>query len=173
MKNEYSENDRLNLFYNKDSFNLDIEYSLHYIETDLNMEFTLYRVNYRKTKSNNIYGETKAKDKTFLEGVKLHGIINIAPSENSNYGDSGIRREDVGEIMIGVYKRELEKNDVTINAGDFIMYRPDGEKMRYFEIKNPNYVDYSTSQTRMGIKSVYKRMIAVPVREDVILKFND
>ena len=171
--NEHSENKRVGFFYDPNSFELDIDYSIHYLDTDLNMTFTLYRVNYMKTKSNNIYGETKAKDKTFDVGVELHGIVNLSAPENKNLTTGGIRRENITEAMFGVFKKELEKFNVKINIGDYIMYRPDGEKITYYEVTNPNYVDYSTSQTRAGIKSIYKRIIATPAREDIILKFNE
>jgi hypothetical protein len=170
---EHNENNRVNMFYSRDSLNLDIEYSMHYVKNDLNMEFTLFRINHIKSKSNNLYGETKAKDKVFMKGVVLHGIINMSEGENKNLNGSGIRKEEVGDVMVGVFKKELDTMNVIVSAGDYIMYNPDGEKYRYFEVTNPNYVDYATNQTRIGIESLYKKFIATPVREDVILKFNE
>lgn len=173
MSTEHNDNSRVGLFYSKDSFNLDIEYSRHYVKTDLNMKFDLYRVNHTKTKKNNIYGETKASQKTFLPSIELYGMINLSANDNRNLNGNGIRREDVGEVTILIFKKELDENDVQLNSGDYIAYYPDGEKLRYFEITNPNFVDYSTGQTRGGLESIYKRITAIPVREDVILKFNE
>jgi len=139
----------------------------------LNMKFLLHRVNHIKSKSNNIYGETKAKDKRFLDAVVLYGLISIKQGENKNLNGNGIRREDVGEIIITILKKELNKTDIIISAGDYISYYVDSNKLRYFEITNPNYVDYSTTQSRGAIESVYKKITAIPAREDVVMKFNE
>jgi len=171
-KSQSEENSRVNLFYSDSRIELESTYSRFYLKRDLNQEITLYRVSYNETKKKNIYGETKAKDKVFQTPINLTAMVNLGDSEHEYVGEGGIRREDVTTVIVGVFLDELKEKNIEINAGDYFRYNPDGERFRYFEITNPNYVNYSTGQTLAGIKPLYKRFTARPVREDEIELFN-
>jgi hypothetical protein len=163
---------RVSLFYNDNRIKQESVYSRFYLKRDLNQEITLYRVSYVENKKRNIYGETKAKDKVFQTPIKLTAMVNLGNTEHENLSGNGIRREDVTEVIVGVFLDELKEHNIEINAGDYLKYNPDGERFRYFEITNPNYVNYSTGQTLAGIKPLYRRFTARPVREDEIELFN-
>jgi hypothetical protein len=173
--NQESQNEelnRVNLFYSDARIQLESMYSRFYLKRDLNQEITLYRVSYVETKKKNIYRETKAKDKVFQTAVNLTAMVNLGDAEHEYLSEGGIRREDVGTVVVGVFLDELKEKNIEINAGDYFKYNPDGERFRYFEITNPNYVNYSTGQTLAGIKPLYKRFTARPAREDEIELFN-
>lgn len=173
--NQESQNEeinRVNLFYSDERIKLESMYSRFYLKRDLNQEITLYRVSYVETKKKNIYRETKAKDKVFQTPVNLTAMVNLGDAEHEYLGEGGIRREDIGTVIVGVFLDELKEKNIEINAGDYFKYNPDGERFRYFEITNPNYVNYSTGQTLAGIKPLYKRFTARPAREDEIELFN-
>lgn len=169
---ENEEINRVSLFYSDSRIKQESIYSRFYLKRDLNQVITLYRVSYVENKKRNIYGETKAKDKVFQTPVNLTAMVNLGDTEHEYLSGNGIRREDVTEVIVGVFLDELKEHNIEINAGDYFKYNPDGEKFRYFEITNPNYVNYSTGQTLAGIKPLYRRFTARPVREDEIEIFN-
>jgi hypothetical protein len=169
---ENEELNRVNLFYSDSRIELESMYSRFYLKRDLNQVITLYRVSYVENKKRSLYGETKAKDKVFQVPINLTAMVNLGDTEHEYLNGNGIRREDIGEVIVGVFLDELKEHGIEINAGDYFRYNPDGERFRYFEITNPNYVNYSTGQTLAGIKPLYKKFTARPVREDEIEIFN-
>lgn len=164
------ENERYGLFMSEDSFNLDIAYGRNYIETDNVQTVTIYKVDVIKTKSNNVYGQTKTKDKKFFSPVKISVMLNIDSTTQSYYGDNagGIAREDTGPLSFGVYLKELEEKKLEINRGDFVEYNLSGKRARYYEVENAENVIDTTDKTIGGFKSYWRKVTAIPVKEDVI-----
>jgi len=164
------ENSRYGAFMTENSFDLEVAYGRNYLETDNVQEVTVYRLNVLKTKSHDLYGQTKTKDKNFFAPVKIKAMVTVEPNQQSYYGNNpgGITREDTGNLVFGVYLKELEEKQVEINRGDYVMYNQSGEKNRYYEIENAENVVDSTNKTIGGFKSYWKQVTAVPVKEDVV-----
>ena len=97
-------------------------------------------------------------------------MVNVAESKQQNYGDNlgGIVRDDTGVLSFGVYLKELEEKQVDIDRGDIIEYNMSGQKNRYYEVENANNVTDETNKTIGGFKPYWKRITAVPVKEDVV-----
>jgi len=164
------EDDRYGLFMSENSFNLDVEYGRDYLQTDHVDHVTLYKVNVTKTKSHKLYGQSKAKDKVFFSPVKLNVMVNVLPSEQKYYGDNpgGIARQDTGNLSFGVYLDELKEKKVDMIRGDYIEYNMSGDHNRYYEIQNADIITDTTDKTIGGFKPYFKRIVAVPVKEDVL-----
>lgn len=169
------ENDRYGLFMNQNSFDLDIMYGRNFLQTDNSQEIILHKINIIETKSHNLYGQTKAKDKKFMTPIKLSVMINVEASKQEFYGSNqgGIVRDDTGNITFGIYLKELEEKQVEIDRGDIVEYNLSGEKNRYYEVENANNVTDETNKTIGGFKSYWKRVIAVPIKEDVVPFLNE
>jgi hypothetical protein len=163
------ENERYGLFMNENSFNLEKMYGREYLKKDVNFFITLYRINIITTKTHALYGQTKAKDKEFLVPIKLNAMVNIEDRTQDTYGgdESGLVRDDSGNIRIGIYLDELNEKGVEINRGDIIGYNQSGDIERYFEVYDANNVIDTTSQTIGGFKPYWKQVYASPVKEDV------
>jgi len=164
------ESQRYGMFMSENSFNLDVSYGRNYLESDIINEVVVYKVNVTKTKSHNLYGQTKAKDKIFFPPIKIKVMITIHASEQKYYGENqgGIVRDDTGNLEFGVYLKELEENKLDIQRGDYIGYNMSGNKMRFYEVENANNVIDVTEKTIGGFKAYWKKIIAVPIKEDVI-----
>lgn len=169
------EESRFGLFMNNDSFDLEVMYGREYLKTDINHKITLHRINITKSKTHNLYGQSKPSDKKFLPPVELNVMPTIEESTQKYYGDTsgGITRDDSGNLIFGVFLKELEEKNVEINRGDIISYNMSGYKNRYYEVESANNVTDTTNLTIAGFKSVHKKIISVPVKEDVIPFLNE
>lgn len=168
-------NQRYGLFMTENSFNLDVEYGRNYLETDNVQEITIFKMDVIKSKSHSLYGQTKAQDKKFFSPVKIKAMVSVEPSEQKYYGDNsgGISRDDTGNLVFGVYLKELEEKKIEINRGDYAMYNLSGSKNRYYEIESANNVEDTTDKTIGGFKAYWKKIIAVPVKEDIVPFLNE
>lgn len=168
------EEQRYGMFMSDNSYNLEIMYGRHYLETDVNFVINLYRINVITTKTHDLYGQSKASDKEFFDPVKLKVMINIDDNQQDSYGgdDAGLVREDTGNLVFGIYLDELNENNTEINRGDIIEYNQSGDRNRYYEVENAQNVEDVTSQTIGGFKPYYKKVLAVPVKEDITKLLN-
>ncbi len=169
------EQSRYGLFMNDASFNLDIFYGRNYLRSDVVHEVTIHRVNVLETKTHNLYGQAKTKDKKFFAPVKINVMPLVETAEDKYYGEGkgGIVRDDTGNLSIGIYLTELEEKQVEINRGDYLEYNMSGEKKRYYEVQFAQNVVDETSQTVAGFRPYWKKVTAVPVKEDVIGFLNE
>lgn len=164
------EEERLGLFYNNDSFDLDVEYGRHYLDIDVNSIIKLYQINIIESKTHSLYGQSRAKDKKYLPPVKITGrVSNIGNSVQENYGgDNGLVRDDSGNIEVCFFIDELNELGIDFNRGDIIEYNLSGNKPRYYEIQNANNVIDTTSNTIGGFKPIFRKVIGIPVKTDVV-----
>lgn len=164
------ESQRYGLFMSENSFNLDIAYGRNFLETDNIQEVIIHKVNITKTKSHDLYGQTKTKDKAFFSPVKIKAMVTVEPSTQSYYGDNpgGIVRDDTGNLTFGVYLKELEEKKLDILRGDYVEYNLSGSKNRFYEVQDAQNVIDTTDKTIGGFKSYWKKVTAIPVKEDVV-----
>lgn len=164
------ENQRMGLFMTDNSFDLDVMYGRNYLDTDNAQEVILHKINIVETKSHNLYGQAKTKDKKFFAPVRLKVMITIEDGKQEYYGSNpgGISRDDTGNIRFGIYLKELEEKGVEIDRGDIIEYNLSGEKNRFYEVVSANNISDETKKTIGGFKSYWKLVVGTPVKEDVV-----
>jgi len=164
------ENQRMGLFMNNNSFDLDVMYGRNFLETDNAQEVIIHKINILETKSHNLYGQTKTKDKKFMSPVRISVMVNVEEGKQEFYGSNpgGIVRDDTGLLSFGVYLKELEEKQLEIDRGDIVEYNMSGEKNRYYEVESANNVTDETKKTIGGFKNYWKKVTAVPAKEDII-----
>ena len=164
------EDNRMGLFMSDNSFDLDVMYGRNYLQTDNAQKVIIHKINLTKTKSHALYGQSKTKDKVFMSPVEISVMVNIEDGKQEYYGGNqgGIARDDSGNISFGVYLKELEEKELEIDRGDIVEYNMSGEKNRYYEIESANNVTDETKKTIGGFKPYWKRIVGVPVKEDVV-----
>lgn len=167
--------ERYGLFQGDKSYALDIKYGREYLKKDVNFKVTLYRVNILETKVHKLYGQTKAKNKSYFPPITFNAMVTIEDGKLESYGgdNSGVSREDSGNMVVGIYLDELKEKNIEINRGDILMYNASGEKNRYYEVDNANYITDSTSKTMGGYKPYWREVIAFPVKSDVVTMFEN
>jgi len=164
------EENRMGLFMNNDSFDLDVMYGRNFLQTDNAQTVKIHKINLLRTKSHSLYGQSKTKDKVFMPPVEISVMVNIEDGKQEYYGSNqgGIARDDSGNISFGVYLKELEEKEFEIDRGDIIQYNMSGEKNRYYEIESANNVTDETQKTIGGFKPYWKKIVGIPVKEDVV-----
>lgn len=164
------QSDRMGLFMTNNSFDLDVMYGRNFLQTDNAQEVIIHKINLIETKSHSLYGQAKTKDKKFMPPVRISVMITVEEGKQENYGGNpgGIARDDTGSLVFGVYLKELEEKQLEIDRGDIIEYNLSGEKSRYYEVESANNVTDETNKTIGGFKPYWKRVVSIPVKEDVI-----
>lgn len=164
------ENERMGLFMSDNSFDLDVMYGRNFLQTDNAQKLWIHKINLIETKSHSLYGQAKTSDKKFLKPVEISIMVTIAEGQQEYYGNNagGIARDDSGNISFGVYLEELKEKELEIDRGDIIEYNMTGEKNRYYEVESANNVVDETNKTIGGFKPYWKKVVGVPVKEDVV-----
>jgi hypothetical protein len=164
------ENERMGLFMSDNSFDLDVMYGRNFLQTDNAQKLWIHKINLIETKSHSLYGQAKTSDKKFLAPVEISIMVTIAEGQQEYYGGNagGIARDDSGNISFGVYLDELKEKELEIDRGDIIEYNMTGEKNRYYEVESANNVVDETNKTIGGFKPYWKKVVGVPVKEDVV-----
>jgi len=164
------ENNRMGLFMDNNSFNLDVMYGRNFLQTDNAQTVKIHKINVIETKVHSLYGQAKTKDKKFMSPVELSVMVNIEEGKQEYYGGNqgGIARDDSGNISFGIYLEELKEKEIEIDRGDIIEYNMSGEKNRYYEVESANNVTDETKKTIGGFKPYWKKISGVPVKEDVV-----
>lgn len=161
--------DKMGLFISEDSFNLDVEYGRHFINNDAPFQVIVHKVNVIESKTHKLYGEAKAVNKKFFPPVKINGLIDIKDGDQFYMADNGVIRDDVNQLHFKVYLKDLEELDLEINRGDILEYNPTGKFARYYEVSNAHNINDAAEYSFAGITPYWKRIEAIPVKEDVIL----
>ncbi|MFW6246624.1 MAG: hypothetical protein ACOC22_00410 [bacterium] len=172
-KNKQIENlqdERYGLHMTNNSYNLQVMYGRNYLRTNNNQVVKIHKINVIESKSHKLYGQAKAKDKVFMPPVSISVMINVEDGQQSFYGDNvgGIVRDDSGNLTFGVYLEELKEKKISIDRGDIVEYNMSGEKARYYEVESANKVVDTTAKTIGGFKPYFRKVISVPVKEDVV-----
>ncbi len=162
------ETQRYGLFITENSLNLDIAYGRHFLDVDNPQEVIIHKINILETKTHSLYGQSKAKDKSFFPPVRIKVRLSVGDSEQKYYGEGagGIVRDDVSNLTFGVYLKELEEKHLEIDRGDIVEYNMSGEKNRYYEVESANNVTDETSKTIGGFKPYFKKVICTPIKSD-------
>jgi len=167
------EHERYGLFMSENSFNLDISIGREYLKSDVNYKVKIHKINVIESKVHKLYGQAKPSDKKFFPPVELHALVEINDTEQKNYTDGGAVRDDITSIVVNVYLQELAEKNIEILRGDIIEYNMSGERPRYFEVENAQNVTDVTSQTIANFKPYWKKITAIPVKEDVLPFLNE
>jgi hypothetical protein len=169
------ENNRMGMFMTNNSFDLDVMYGRNFLQTDNAQTVIIHKINLIESKSHALYGQAKTKDKKFLPPVQISVMVTIDDGKQEYYGGNqgGIARDDSGNISFGVYLKELEEKQFEIDRGDIVQYNMSGEKNRYYEVESANNVTDETKKTIGGFKPYWKKIVGVPVKEDVVPFLNE
>lgn len=168
------EQQRYGLFVSDNSIDLDIMYGRNFLQTDNVQEIILHKINIIETKTHPLYGQAKPKDRKYMAPVRLNVMTTVQEQKQEFYGTNpgGIVRDDTGNLIFGIYLKELEEKHVEIDRGDIIEYNMSGQKNRFYEVENANNVTDETNKTIGGFRTYWKKIIAVPVRSDVAIFFD-
>lgn len=166
---------RYGLFMSDESNDLSVMYGRNYLASDNVQEILLHKINVVETKSHNLYGQAKSKDKKFMKPITLNIMIGVEDAPQEYYGSTqgGIVREDTGKLIFNVYLKELEEKNIEVDRGDIVEYNLSGEKNRYYEVENAENVTDKSARSMGGFFVYWKKITAIPVKEDTVPFLNE
>ena len=153
-------------FFSGEDFNLELDFAKEYLEQDANQTIILYRVDYSKTKVNDIYKEAQKDAIRFLPPIELPVIYEIDDSELKAYGNKlqkGVYSQ-VGKLKISILTSTLEEYDCDISRGDYIGVQIDSTHREYFSVSDDGRVgSMSNKFTMYGTKPFARTIEAVSI----------
>lgn len=158
---------RVNKFFSEEDFNLEIDFGREWLNGDINIKVILFQVLQGESLSDDIYGEAGRDEIRFKPPVELTVNLNSASPENKAYDSNGsLRRLEPGNLVFGVYQKELEELGVEINYGDYIGYAETEDKIQYYTVSNNGIITSDNAHTMVGYKGFYRTVTCVPVDQD-------
>lgn len=154
---------RLNKWYDDESFAMDMEMGREWLEGDNNFTIALFRIDRQNTNYDSIYGETLQDEIRFLPPIELKVLVEIEDHGPKTYNPNGtMYYEDYGNLTFWVYQKQLEEKKVNIMMGDFVGYADKEDNIKYFKVVDDNRINSETDKTFAGYKIFYNKIVCVP-----------
>ncbi len=154
---------RLGKFFGGEDFALDIGMGEEWLEGDLNFTLVLYKVDKKKTKTDDVYGEALEDGIQFLPPVEFKGYVKILPPTNQMLGGSRINQSEPGNLQVSVYQQTLDDLEISIDFGDYIGYYETESRVRYYSVVDDGRVVSDNRHNYGGIRPFYRTILATPV----------
>jgi hypothetical protein len=151
---------RVGKFFGQEDYNLDIAMGMEYVDDDLNMSVVLYRVDRKKTKKDNIYGEAPSDGIVFMPPIELKGVVQIVESTLKQLGTSKVEQKEPGNMKFSLYQKQLDDLGVEVLKGDYLGYYVTEDKVRYYSIIDDGLVNMDNKHTYGGYKPFYRTITA-------------
>lgn len=160
---------RNNLFFDDESFQLEVEMGREYLGSDVNQTIILYRVDRVLTNIDDVYEEAKIDGIRYKTPVELRCYYEIEESSNKAYIDKNNagRYKQTGQLIVYIYESELVDQDVEITYGDFIGVQINETHMEYFEVVDDGKRNFSNSETMYGYNKFWRTIKAASVDKNV------
>ena len=157
---------RLGKFFGGEDFALDIGMGEEWLEGDMNFTLVLYKVDKRKTKTDDVYGEALEDGIQFLPPVEFKGYVKILPPANLMLGGSRINQSEPGNLQVSVYQQTLDDLEISIDFGDYIGYYETESRVRYYSVVDDGRVNSDNKHTYGGYKPFYRTILATYVNDN-------
>ena len=157
---------RLGKFFGGEDYALDIGMGEEWLEGDMNFTLVLYKVDKRKTKTDDVYGEALEDGIQFLPPVEFKGYVKILPPTNLMLGGSRINQSEPGNLQVSVYQQTLDDLEISIDFGDYIGYYETESRVRYSSVVDDGRVNSDNKHTYGGYKPFYRTILATYVNDN-------
>lgn len=154
---------RIGKFFGSEDYSLDLSIGEEWLYGDMNFTMVLYRIDRRKTKTDDVYGEVVKDGIKYLPPIEFKAYVQISQPENKNLGNSKINQIEPGNIRISVYQKHLDELGVDISYGDYIGYYETENRVRYYTVNNDGRVTSDNKHTYAGYKPFYRTIMASAV----------
>ena len=139
---------------------------MEYLGGDLNMSVVLYRIDRKKTKKDDIYGEAPKDGIVFMPPVELKGVVQITESTLKQLGNSKVEQKEPGNMKFSFYQKQIDDLNVELLKGDYLGYYVTEDKVRYYSVIDDGIVNMDNKHTYGGYKPFYRTVVATFVNKD-------
>lgn len=122
--------------------------------------FLLYKIDYKKTKTHSLYGESK--NKVFQKEVQIFGLINVEVDPPEYMAPGGILKKGFGKLTAEIFNSHLEELQVKIMMGDFMYSRG-----HYYEVIDDGSSNISNEFAYVGDRLFSIKIVGVRVKNDM------
>jgi hypothetical protein len=129
-------------------------------EEILQESFILYRIDYKKTRTHDLYGESKKK--VHLSPIEVYGRINVEAQAPEYMTPGGLIRKGYGIITASVYLTHLDELGAQIRMGDYMYF-----KGNYYEVTDDGSSNIDNQHAWGGDKHYSITVKGVEVNSDV------
>ena len=157
---------RLGKFFGAEDYGLDIGMGEEWLIGDMNFTVVLYRIDRRKTKTDDVYGEVLEDGIQFLAPVELKGLVKVMAPASKFIGTSKVEIKEPGNMQFSIYQKTLDDLQVEIFLGDYIGYYESEDRVRYYVVSDDGYVKSDNKHTYGGYKPFYRTIVATYVSEN-------
>ena len=157
---------RLGKFFGGEDYALDIGMGEEWLLGDMNFTVVLYRIDRRKTKTDDVYGEVLEDGIQFMAPVELKGLVQIMAPQNKMLGNSRVKQDEPGNMKFSIYQKTLDDMNVNIFMGDYLGYYETEDVVRYYTVINDGIVKSDNKHTYAGYKPFYRTIEATWVSEN-------
>jgi hypothetical protein len=154
---------RLGKFFGAEDYDLDIGMGSEWLEGDMNFTVILYRIDRRKTKTDDVYGEVLENGIQFLAPVELKGLVQVMTPTSKFLGNSKVEQKEPGNMKFSIYQKTLDDMGVEIFQGDYFGYYESEDRVRYYVVSDDGYVKSDNKHTYAGYKPFYRSIVATYV----------
>jgi hypothetical protein len=157
---------RLGKFFGAEDYSLDIGMGEEWLIGDMNFTVILYRIDRKKTETDNVYGEVLEDGIQFLTPIELKGLVQVMAPTNKLLGNSKVEQQEPGNMRFSIYQKTLDDLEVEIFLGDYLGYYETEDRVRYYVVSDDGYVKSDNKHTYGGYKPFYRTVTATYVSEN-------
>lgn len=157
---------RNNKFFGKEDFDLELNFSMEYMEQDMNQTIILYEVDLEKTKVNSVYKEATKESIRFKTPVEVPCIYEIQDAEMKPYDTKLVKGvySKPGKLTFSVLIKTLEELKCDIKRGDYIRIDLTEELCYYWTVTNDGKVQsFANKNTMYGTKPYFRTIECSPI----------
>lgn len=154
-------------FFDMRDFNLEIEMGRDYMKQDIPASVLFFKIDYQKSKTHSLYGESRASEKIVLAPVELKVRFIVEDSQGGFMQGGEVSRQYAGDLIFTIYEDEILEKKVDIKRGDYIGLKNGKNVVQYYEIYDADTMNVSNNRTIGGLKSYYKKIRCSIVDKDV------
>ena len=155
---------RLGKFFGAEDYSLDIGMGEEWLIGDMNFTIVLYRIDRKKTKTDDVYGEVLEDGIQFQAPVELKGLVQVMTPASKFIGK--VEQKEPGNMRFSIYQKTLDDMGVEIFQGDYFGYYESEDRVRYYVVSDDGYVKSDNKHTYGGYKPFYRTVIATYVSEN-------
>ncbi len=154
---------RMRKFYGDADWRAEIQMGREFLEGDIDFRVILYRVDYEKTNTDDLYGEVEANQIKYKTPIELSCSLSLKPKINKQYNPNGtLQREEWGNLEFNIYEQQLTELGIDINKGDYVAYPVRENYNKMFSVTDNDKVNDDTKRLLGGKKGFYRHIVCTP-----------
>jgi hypothetical protein len=159
---------RNSLHFDENMFNLFSEWAQDYTETWINQKVVLYQVDYIRSNTDDLYGETHTDEVRYKSPIELPCRYKIDKSTNEAYMKTKkARYKKIGNITLSVFEKTFKEYNCDIKYGDLLGVVADEKTLIFFEVVDDGKSNFSNTETMFGYKRLYRNIKGCTIDESV------